>query len=227
MANLKQIMIITNLKKKLKYYREQSKCLGLLLDTFDMNKYNYAIVGGFVRNTIKFGVNSTFQDFDIIVDIPYEELRHILKHYRFHFDENSNGGFKIKEEYHPIDIWTMDSHQPFKTHIILNPDKKFTFRDVSLSSELSIDNCVFVPRKNKLYWKYLKQTLKTNKIFFILESPFLADWKCACRLKYFSKVCGYELDDICASFVKEVFNSNSYGKKARKYYKHLLEKVNI
>jgi hypothetical protein len=224
MGSLEQIMITTRLKKNLKYFRKCQKVLNLLLNTFETNNYIYAIVGGFVRRSLtkNIGAFIGFNDFDIVVNLSYRELKQIIHHFGFKFTENSNNGFRISEweeskfpNFH-IDIWTLDMHYPFKDF-----KGPFNFEDLSKSAAISIDSGVYVPQINKVYCKYLLQTLKTNKIFFIDENNFLVTYKIASRLKYYQTIEKFNLTEDCKSFVRDVFLS-SKRQKASKYYNYLV-----
>lgn len=63
------------IKKAIKYYRECCTYLREILDFCDLNGYNYAFVGGFIRWCLDENFESTGpRDLDVIIDMPKEEL---------------------------------------------------------------------------------------------------------------------------------------------------------
>lgn len=218
----------TKLKKNLKYFRKHQKVLNLLLETFEMNDYDYAIVGGFIRRSLMKTPDAFigFKDFDVIVNISTAELKHILCHFRFKFDQNSNGGFKVKEwetskfSNFTIDIWTLEDHIPFK----LEPGLTKDFKGVANGSPLSIESGVYLPTKNKLYEHHLFDDLKHGKVGVNYDPGYHERPKIAARIKYLKNFCGFELDDNAKYLLEKGFNWDQYSrKKASKYYKHLIE----
>lgn len=221
----------SKIKRNLKYFRQHQKVLDNLLTAFEWNGYEYAIVGGFVRRSLMKTPDAFigFKDFDIIVDISTSELKHILSHFRFKYDQNSNGGFKVKEweqskfKDMSIDVWTLKDHIPFERETGLPK----TFEGVSKGAPISTDSGVYVPGKNKLYaYKhYLFETIKTGEIQVIYEPGYQDAPKIAARLKYLKNYYGWKLDDNSVHLVQKYFNSQnpSIRKKTTKYYKHLIE----
>lgn len=212
------------LKKNLKYFRKHQKVLNLLLETFEMNKYGYAIIGGFVRRSLLKTPDAFigFKDFDIVVDIPSNELKHILQHYRFIFNENSNGGFKIKEwenskfKNFTIDIWSLDNHLSFKEAPL---DFKHTLEKISSYAPTSFEDGVYVPTTNKLYYrKWFIDSLKKREICVYYKPSYRLIPKIAARLKYAQNFEGWSLDDNA----KHIVNIAKKSEACRRYYKHLI-----
>lgn len=154
------------LKKMLRYFRyHQSHSLDLLLETFEFNKYTYAIVGGFVKSVL---TNKNPRDIDIIVDLTAREIKYVLKHYGLKFVKNSFGGFKVKATSEDtfnleIDVWSLDSHYPFKNGFL-----EKDWKNIPKSAWISIDGATWLPSKSKLYIDNLKKTLKTKTIFLTI-----------------------------------------------------------
>ncbi len=217
------------IRKNLNYFRKHQKVLNLLLESFEWNNYEYAIVGGFIRRSLMKTPDAFigFKDFDIIVDISTSELKHILSHFKFKFEQNSNGGFKIEEWEQSkfkdisIDVWTLEDHIPFERETGLPK----TFEGVSKGAPISTDSGVYVLRKNKLYEHYLLETIKTGEIQVIYEPGYRDAPKIAARLKYLKNYYGWELNENSVHLVQKYFNNQNSNirKKANKYYKHLIE----
>lgn len=164
------------LKNCIRYYCYHQRYLNDLISTFNLNNYDYAFVGGFVRYVIDKDVDPNGpRDFDIIVDIPKDDLERLLKLYCIKYTKNNFGGFKIPP--HPddtfankeIDIWTLDSHAPFeslvKAYGICNIDKFCSFKNLPKTAFLSIDSAMYWVNKNKLYAKDCKRSLKSKSIY--------------------------------------------------------------
>ena len=67
------------LKNCIRYYCYHQRYLNDLISTFNLNNYDYAFVGGFVRWVIDKNFDSSGpRDFDIVVDIPKEDLESLL-----------------------------------------------------------------------------------------------------------------------------------------------------
>lgn len=107
------------IKKVIKYYREYCSYLREILDFCDLNGYNYAFVGGFVRWCLDENFESTGpRDLDIIIDMPKEELLWFLESNKIKFRKNNCGGCKVfphrdDDIQKELDVWTLDSHQLF------------------------------------------------------------------------------------------------------------------
>lgn len=218
------------LKNCVRYYRHHQDYLKKLLDTFDMNGYNYAFVGGFVRWALDKNFSSEGpRDFDIIVDIPKEELESILKHYDIPFKGNNFRGFKIPSSYYDtfankeIDIWTLDSHTmfiPFVQRYGIATPKFCTFKNIPKTAFLSLDGATYWVNKNKLYAKDCKKSLKTKQIYLTDEGIALyhsaVDRKslAAKLIRYYYE--GYTLNEDCWRLIRRYF-TNHDSKKVSYY----------
>lgn len=210
------------LKNTLNKYRKQQYVLNLLLTTFEDNNYDYAIVGGFVRRILTDEWDG-FNDFDIIVDIPSIWIKHIIEHFGFSFSENSNGGFTIEDDNNmSIDIWSLQKHSPF---IVNYPGLNKSFENIQNAAIISIDGGTYMPVKNKLYWDFLKKSIKQNKIF-CLSNPlnYIGKTKIGARLIYLNLTTNFSLSDEAASFCKTCKKSGLHNFKMQKYLKHMLNK---
>ena len=59
------------IKKAIKYYRERCSYLKEILDFCDLNGYNYAFVGGFIKWCLDKNFEPTGpRDLDIIINMP-------------------------------------------------------------------------------------------------------------------------------------------------------------
>ena len=212
----------SKLRSTLNKYRKQQYALNTLLTTFEDNDYDYAIVGGFVRRVLTNEWNG-FSNFDIIVDIPSTWIKHIIKHFGFSFSENSNGGFSIKDDNNiSIDIWSLQDHSPF---IINYPDLNKSFKNIQKASIISIDGGTYMPAKNKLYWTFLRKSIKQNQIF-CLSNPinYIGKAKIGARLIYLNLTTDFNLSDEAAAFCKTCKKLRSLNFKVQKYLTHILDK---
>ena len=209
------------LKKALKEYRNLIFPLNLLLQTFEINSYEYAIVGGFVRRVLT-GNWKGFSDIDVVVSIPKNELKHILRSYRLPFGTNSNGGFSVYDRVSrlKVDVWSIQDHKPFVHDF---PNVKKTFKNIQEVSIISTDGGTYLPRKNKLYCKYLNKSIKENKIF-LLYNPYNLFGKSVigARLRFLEETTSFSLDLVAENFMLKCFTSHKLKRLTENYYKHLI-----
>lgn len=209
------------LKRALKKYRKLIFPLDLLLQTFEINNYEYAIIGGFVRRVLTDNWKG-FVDIDVVVDLPKNEIEHILRSYRLSTRENSNGGFSIYDRYSKmkVDLWSLQDHKPFTVNF---PWAKRTFKNIQEVSIISTDGGTYLPQKNKLYCKYLNQSIKENKVFLLCcPYNFLGKSVIGARLKFLEDTTSFSLNCAAKEFVNYCFQSEKTKTLAESYYKHLV-----
>ena len=164
------MFIKSKLKNALRYYRYHLPALNNILDTFELNNYEYALVGGFVKNIMTFDLHA-FQedtccrDLDIIVNLPKKEIEYILRHYHILFHKNDFGGFKVVDRQDAtfnmdLDIWSLEDHQPFK----VLPPKDRNWKGIRKSGWLSVCGATYLPQTNKLYASGLRKSIKHKYI---------------------------------------------------------------
>ena len=216
-------------KRKLKncihYYCHHQYYLKQLLETFDLNGYDYMFIGGFVRWVLdkNFSENGP-RDFDIIVDIPKKDLESLLKRSRIPFKKNEMGGFKISSSYcdtfanKEIDVWTLDSHSPlesFRKYKGIPDDCKIgkLFKWVSHSAFLSIDSGLYWVNKNKLLARDCKKSLKERMVWLTDEMCLFYQnvnrKSLAAKLIYYYQQ-GYTLDSNCWYLIKKYFSEHDF-----------------
>ena len=200
------------LKKAVRYYKYHQRNLYKILDFFEMNEIEYAFVGGFVKDVIAYDLNkkdinvNEVNDFDIIVDTDYDNIKRMLKHYHIPFKANDFGSFKIKE--HPdstfnkeIDLWCFKDHRPFTTNLF-----RKEWKQIPYTAWLSICGAAYLPKSNKVYFGDLKKTLKTETIklyrpllFFSneIENKFIL----AGKLFYLWYSGQYKMNNDCMAFL--------------------------
>lgn len=210
------------IKRRLQDFRLMFYELNVLLETFEMNNYEYAIVGGFIKAILGEASkkNFTIRDIDILVDASTEELSYLLKHYFYHSKgvkviKNSFGGFKLNvrsetelESSFEIDVWTLQSHYPFALNLF-----EENWKNVPNTAWISLDGATYVVNKNKLYCKALKKSLRKNKVYFTDSRIFTAEAPCkyilvAKLIKYWRQ-CNFELSEECWEFVIKFLRKNS------------------
>ena len=209
-----KLLVKRNIKKAIKEVFNNCFELKCLLDTFKINKYEYAFVGGFVRHFVITKID--YSDIDIIVKIHANELKHIVKHYKFDYDINNLGGIKIHTEKGlDIDIWSFYAHKPFE----YMSDKFKDWKYIPRSSKLSLDGVTYTS-KNKLYLGDILKSIKTNTVF-AYDYPYIDDIIIA-KLYYYRSL-GFKLENSMA-FELSLYMLNHKGKsRASKY----LEKYNL
>lgn len=208
------------LKNCIRYYCYHQRYLNDLISTFNLNNYDYAFVGGFVRYVIDKDIDPNGpRDFDIVVDIPKEDLERLLKLYHIKYTKNDFDGFKILP--HPddtfankeIDIWTLDSHAPFESFvkfygICKNINKFCSFKNLPKTAFLSIDGATYWVNKNKLYAKDCKKSLK-SKLIYLTDKLCISyqniDRKSlvAKLIRYYHE--GYDLNKDCWHLISVYF----------------------
>lgn len=157
----------TKLRNGLTYYRHRSSALRNLLDTFELNDYEYAVVGGFVKSFVVYHLYRAFEspkDIDVVVDIDTQELEYIFKHYCIKYQKNDFGGYKIFDTESiftiPIDIWCLKNHQSFKAF----PERFHNWKGITESSWISICGGLYLPQTNKIYIKGLKRAIRKHQV---------------------------------------------------------------
>lgn len=159
------------LRKALEFYKYHLPALELLLDTFELNNYKYALVGGFVKTVVAFCTKVTnrsyCRDLDIIVDLPKAEIEYLLKTYHIKYIKNGFNGFKIVDRKDvsfeiDIDLWSLEDHEPFKAL----PSELHNWEGVRKSGWLSVCGGTWLPQSNKLYIKGLKKAIRTKTVEF-------------------------------------------------------------
>lgn len=223
------------LKNCIRYYCYHQRYLNDLISTFNLNNYDYAFVGGFVRWVIDKNFDSSGpRDFDIVVDIPKEDLESLLRLYHIKYTKNAFGGFKIPS--HPsdtfankeIDIWTLDSHTLFTTFIkyygICKSINKFcTFKNLPKTAFISLDGATYWVNKNKLYAKDCKKSLKSKSIY--LTDNLCISYQNVDRKSLVAKLIhyyheGYDLNEDCWHLVSVYFAKHDTTKVVHWLDKH-------
>ena len=188
------------LKNLLRYLRHRQKNLNTLLETFELNNYQYAIVGGVIKCACE--DSTDIRDIDIIVDTNRYNLEDILRHYGFSYKRNNFGRFKIQEMagtfVMSIDVWTLEDHYPFKVWGCSNPQ----WKDLPKSAWISTGGAAYLPMKRKLYAKELRRTLKSNTVHFYNKDLFTTGnvdnkYIIVAKLLYLYKVEEFRLDKDC------------------------------
>lgn len=221
------------IKKAIKYYRERCIYLKEILDFCDLNGYNYAFVGGFIKWCLDKDFESTGpRDLDIIIDMPKEELLWFLDSNKIKFRKNDCGGCKVFPHYDDyyakeLDIWTLDSHQPFIPfeHTVEYRNIKRTFKNVTKTSWLSTDGAIYDVGKNKLYAKACKKSLKEKYVRFqhydIYKDNSYVEFKVGIVAKIIKLMKdGYHVDGTCEKVLKDYFNKKDETKLVKYMEKH-------
>lgn len=221
------------IKKAIKYYRERCTYLKEILDFCDLNGYNYAFVGGLIKWCLDKDFESTGpRDLDIIIDMPKEELLWFLDSNKIKFRKNDCGGCKVFPHYDDyyakeLDIWTLDSHQPFVPfeHTVEYKNIKRTFKNVTKTSWLSTDGAIYDVGKNKLYAKACKKSLKEKCVRFqhydIYKDNSYVEFKVGVVAKIIKLMKdGYHVDDTCEKVLKDYFNKKDETKLVKYMEKH-------
>lgn len=221
------------IKKAIKYYRERCTYLKEILDFCDLNGYNYAFVGGLIKWCLDKDFESTGpRDLDIIIDMPKEELLWFLDSNKIKFRKNDCGGCKVFPHYDDyyakeLDIWTLDSHQPFVPfeHTVEYKNIKRTFKNVTKTSWLSTDGAIYDVGKNKLYAKACKKSLKEKCVRFqhydIYKDNSYVEFKVGVVAKIIKLMKdGYRVDDTCEKVLKDYFNKKDETKLVKYMEKH-------
>ena len=221
------------IKEAIKYYREYCTYLREILDFCDLNGYNYAFVGGFVKWCLDKNFESTGpRDLDIIVDIPKEELLWFLDSNKIKFRKNDCGGCKVfphrdDDIQKELDVWTLDSHQPFIPfeHSLKYRDIKRTFKNVTRTSWLSTDGAIYDVGKNKLYAKACKKSLKEKYVRFqhydIFEDNSYVEFKVGIVAKILKLIHeGWSFDKNCLFLLVDYFDRKDETKLVKYMEKH-------
>lgn len=223
------------LKNCIRYYCYHQRYLNDLISTFNLNNYDYAFVGGFVRWVIDKNFDSSGpRDFDIVVDIPKEDLESLLRLYHIKYTKNAFGGFKIPP--HPsdtfankeIDIWTLDSHTVFTTFIkyygiCKNINKFCIFKNLPKTAFISLDGATYWVNKNKLYAKDCKKSLRSKSIY--LTDNLCISYQNVDRKSLVAKLIhyyyeGYDLNEDCWHLVSVYFAKHDTTKVVHWLDKH-------
>ena len=226
------------LKNCIRYYRHHQTYLEALLDTFDMNDYNYAFVGGFVRWVLDKNFEDCGpRDFDIIVDIPKVDLERLLRLYKIPYSKNEFGGFKIPPSQFDtfpnkeIDIWSLEEHSPLdafencyglmQSYGFRTPYRHFKY--IPKSSFISLDGATYWVNKNKLYAKDCKKTLKTKEIF--ITDKMCVNYQGVNRKSLVAKLIhyyhgGYTLNKDCWYLISAYFSKHDSKKVVHWLDKH-------
>lgn len=221
------------IKKAIKYYREQCTYLKEILDFCDLNGYNYAFVGGFIRWCLDKNFESTGpRDLDIIIDMPKDELLWFLDSNKIKFRKNDCGGCKIFPHYDDyyakeLDVWTLDSHQPFVPfeHSLEYRNIKRTFKNVTETSWLSTDGAIYDVGKNKLYAKECKKSLEEKCVRFrhydIYKENTYIEFKVGIIAKILKLIHdGWSFDKKCLFVLTDFFNKKDETKLVKYMEKH-------
>lgn len=221
------------IKKAIKYYREYCTYLREILDFCDLNGYNYAFVGGFVRWCLDENFESTGpRDLDIIIDMPKEELLWFLDSNKIKFRKNNCGGCKVfphrdDDIQKELDVWTLDSHQPFTPfeHSLKYRDIKRTFKNVTKTSWLSTDGAIYDVGKNKLYAKACKKSLKEKYVRFqhynIYKDNSYVEFKVGIVAKLLKLIHdGWSFDENCLFLLVDYFDRKDETKLVKYMEKH-------
>lgn len=201
------------LRRALEFYRYHLPALGLLLDTFELNNYKYALVGGFVKAIVAFCTKVTnrsyCRDLDIIVDLPKDEIEHLLKTYHIKYSKNDFNGFKIVDRKDAsfdmdIDLWSLEDHEPFKAL----PCELHNWKGVRKSGWLSVCGGTWLPQSNKLYIKGLKKAIKTKTVEFYYPEYYFGSNLVTNKYTVVAKIIelirdGWNLDKHCKLAVKQ------------------------
>lgn len=220
------MLLKRKLRNALNYYKHHLPVLDWLLDTFELNDYEYAIVGGFVKDIVayvaKCSTSSSSRDLDIVVNIPRAELELILNEYRIKRFKNDFGGFKLIDRCDAtfnidIDIWCLEDHQPFKSL----PSKMYNWKGFRESGWLNVCGAVYLPQSNKLYAKGLKKAIKQKDVRMynpdiFLHKPVINKYMIVAKIiDYLYK--GYSVDVNCIEAMKLYFLSHTSDKTIIKY----------
>lgn len=226
-----------NAKKRIRnaiyYYRQHCYYLNEILSFCELNDYNYAFVGGFIRWCLDKDFESTGpRDLDIILDMPKEELYWILDSRNIKFRKNDCGGCKIfphKDDdiQKELDVWTLDSHQPFEPfeHSIKYRNIERTFKNIPKTSWLSIDGATYDFGRNRLYAKNCKKSLMFNLVKFQNYDIFIDNSYVEFKVGIVAKIIklmkdGYHVDGTCEKVLRDYFNKKDETKLVRYMEKH-------
>lgn len=228
------MLLKTKLRNGLAYYRHHSPVLRNLLDTFELNDYEYAIVGGFVKSIVAYHlhkVSESPKDIDIVVDIDTQELEYIFSHYRIKYQKNDFGGYKIFDNAGtfttPIDIWCLKNHQPFKAF----PEKYHNWKGITESSWLTVCGGVYLPQSNKVYIRGLKRTIRKHQValrhpeIYFKSKNIINKYTIVAKLMDLSY--DYELDANCCKAITEYFVKHKDNKSLVRYLEsHSTRRIN-
>lgn len=226
-----------NAKKRIRnaiyYYRQHCYYLNEILSFCELNDYNYAFVGGFIRWCLNKDFESTGpRDLDVILDMPKEELYWILESRNIKFRKNDCGGCKIfphKDDdiQKELDVWTLDSHQPFVPfeHTVEYRNIKRTFKNVTEISWLSTDGAIYDVGKNRLYAKKCKKSLEDKCVRFqhydIYKESAYVEFKVGIIAKILKLVHdGWSFDEKCLFILVDFFNRRDETKLVKYMEKH-------
>lgn len=206
-----KFLIKRNIRKAIKEVSNNCFELKCLLDTFKINKYEYAFVGGFVRH---FFTKLDYTDVDIMVKIQSYELKSIVDYFRFKYDLNDFGGIKIHTEKGlNIDIWSFYDHKPFTSEYF--PEESRTWENIPYTSFTSLDGATYTSN-NKLYLGDIPTTLKTNTVMiYTCRNSHLDDIIIA-KLYYYQKK-GFTLSKVAKEELNRYMYLNQGKSKASKY----------
>ena len=221
------------IKKAIKYYREYCTYLREILDFCDLNGYNYAFVGGFIKWCLDKDFESTGpRDLDIIINMPKEELLWFLDSNKIKFRKNDCGGCKVfphrdDDIQKELDVWTLDSHQPFVSfeHSLKYKDIKRTFKNVTKISWLSTDGAIYDVGENKLYAKSCKKSLKEKYVRFqhydIYKDSSYVEFKVGIVAKILKLIHdGWSFDKNCLFVLTDFFSRKDETKLVKYMEKH-------
>jgi hypothetical protein len=221
------------IKKAIKYYRERCTYLREILDFCDLNGYNYAFVGGFIKWCLDKNFESTGpRDLDIIIDMPKEELLWFLDSNKIRFRKNDCGGCKIfphkdDDTQKELDVWTLDSHQPFIPfeRTVEYRNIKRTFKNVTETSWLSTDGAIYDVNKNKLYARECKKSLKEKCVKFqhynIYKKSAYVEFKVGIVAKILKLIHdGWNFDENCLYVLTDFFKKKDETKLVKYMEKH-------
>lgn len=214
----------TKLRNSLAYYRHHSPVLRNLLDTFELNDYEYAVVGGFVKSVVAYHLHKASEsprDIDVVVDIDTQELEYIFKQYRIKHQKNDFGGYKIFDNTGtfntPIDIWCLKNHQPFKAF----PEKFHNWKGIVESSWISICGGVYLPQTSKIYIKGLKDSIRKEQIAFRHPEIFFESKNVINKYTIVAKLIDlsydYKLDKNCLKAITEYLAKHKDNKSLVNY----------
>lgn len=222
------MFIKRKLRNALNYYRFHIPMLAWILDTFETNNYEYAVVGGFVKDIIAYDIDckhnsSDSRDIDIIVNIPRAELDYILNYYHIKRYKNDFGGYKLIDRFDAtfnidIDIWCLEDHQPFKVLSKKNPK----WKDIRESGWLNVCGAIYLPQTNKLYAKGLRKALRTKRIEMYNPEIFHFSPKVTNKYTIVAKIIdylhkGYTIDEHCKAALGAYFYKHDSYKTLVKY----------
>lgn len=198
------------LNKAIKQLRKNNHQLNTLLSSFDLNNYEYAFVGSFVRAVCfpKSFLNS-YKDIDVIVKIPTSELQSMLDYYKFEYTINDCKGFKVKTDNFSLDIWSFYDHLPFKYNLFTPSWKK-----IPASSFISLDGAAYT-NKHKLYLGKIPSSIENNTVSLTVLSPLEPYMIMAKIIRY--KLMGFNLLPLTEAKLKNFISDGRNWLKVRKF----------